>query len=68
MLSLEGQGHWPDGWKMRGDDRSVLDSLARKGMVVSCPERRFRLTHDGHVAASYLNGWPTPDRRELGVR
>lgn len=62
LLSVEG-GHWPRSWRMRGDDQSVLDSLERKGLVCSCPDRRYSLTHDGHVAASYLTGDPSAHRK-----
>ena len=62
LLSLDGQGHWPDGWRMRGDDRSVLESLERKSLVVSCPDRRYSLTETGQIAASWLVGDRTVDR------
>ena len=54
-MATFGRGHWPERWTMRSDDRSVLESLHRKGLVTSTG-RFASLTRDGEVAASFLHG------------
>lgn len=68
LLRHDGQGHWPRGWPLRNDDRTVLAALERKGLVVPCPHRRYSLTHNGRVAASYLTGDPTHTHRKADAR
>lgn len=52
-MATFGGGHWPDHWTLRADDRHVLDSLARKGLVTSSGFRAA-LTDTGLALSRHL--------------
>lgn len=57
-MAVFGRGHWPEQWRFRPDDRSVLESLHRRGLVTSTG-RFASLTEAGEVAARNLRGDPS---------
>lgn len=48
-----GEGQWPKHWRQRSDDREVLESLHRKGLVTSTG-RFASLTNEGEKLAAAL--------------
>jgi len=60
-LVVFGSGRWPSEWKLYPDDRSVLASLHRKGLVTEA----HYLTDEGAAVAMNLL---SPEARQLAAR
>lgn len=59
-MAIFGEGAWPERWRLRFDDREVLDALERKGLVAG-----RRLTEQGASAAMVFM---SQAQRELCVK
>lgn len=59
-MAIFGGGGWPERWRLRFDDREVLDALERKGLVAG-----RRLTEHGTATAMVFM---SEAQRELCVK
>lgn len=59
-MAIFGEGAWPEHWRLRFDDKEVLDALERKGLVAG-----RRLTEQGTATAMIFM---SEAQRELSVK